>query len=75
MNNLQSIIVIAAVLVVVVSIWAIVYFLGRIITAKQIRRDLGDMPSGEELRTWYEKNNAIITYGDHSPIAKARDKP
>ena len=70
MNDLQTIIVIAAVLSVPVSIWAIVYFSARIITKNKIRRDLGDMPSAEELTTWYEQNNMIITYGKHSPTRK-----
>ena len=67
MNNLQSIIVIAAWLSVPVSIWAVLYFLGRIITQYKIRRDLGDMPTREELRDWYAQNNSIIQY---SPIDK-----
>jgi len=52
MDNLQSIIVIGAVLSVPVSIWAIVYFSARIITQKRITRDLGSMPSAEELTKW-----------------------
>ena len=67
MDNLQSIIVIGAVLSVPVSIWAIVYFSARIITQNKIRRDLGDMPSAEELSRWYEENNSIIQYREHSP--------
>ena len=70
MNNLQTIIVIAAVLSVPLSIWAIVYFSARIITQKRITRDLGNMPSHEELTAWYEQNNFIITYGQHSPTRK-----
>ena len=70
MNNLQSIIVIAAVLSLPVSVWAIVYFSARIITKNRIRRDLGDMPSEEELHAWYEQNNLIITYGQPSPTRK-----
>ena len=68
MNNLQTIIVIAAVLAVVVSIWAVYYFLARIITFYRIRRDLGDMPSAEELHAWYEQNNSIIRR-DHENAA------
>ena len=74
MNDLQTIIVIGAVLSVPVSIWAIIYFSARIIMQYRINRDLGNMPSQEELRAWYEQNNSIITYGQHSPIAKARGK-
>ena len=70
MNNLQTIIVIAAVLSVPLSIWAIVYFSARIITQKRITRDLGNMPSQEELTAWYEQNNLIITYGQPSPTRK-----
>ena len=70
MDNLQTIIVIGAVLSVPVSIWAIVYFSARIIIKNKIRRDLGDMPSAEELTKWYEQNNLIITYGKHSPTRK-----
>lgn len=60
MNNLQTIIVIAAALAIPVSIWVIVYFSAHIITHNKIRRDLGDMPSAEELHAWYEQNNSII---------------
>lgn len=70
MNNLQTIIVIGAALSVPVSIWAIVYFSARIITKNKIRHDIGDMPSAEELTKWYEQNNLIITYGQHSPTRK-----
>ena len=70
MNDLQTIIVIAAALSVPVSIWGIVYFAGRIITQYRVNRDLGNMPSQEELRAWYEQNNLMITYGKHSPIRK-----
>ena len=67
MNNLQSIITIAAALSIPVSIWAVIYFGSKIILQKRIRRDLGDMPSAEQLHAWYEQNNSIITYGQHSP--------
>ena len=70
MNNLSTIIVIAAWLSVPLSIWGIFYFLARIITHNRVRRDLGDMPSHEELRQWYENNNAIIEYRQHSPTEK-----
>ena len=70
MNNLAQIIVIAAWLSVPLSIWGILYFLARIITQNKIRRDLGSMPSAEELSQWYEQNNLIITYGQHSPTRK-----
>jgi hypothetical protein len=68
MNNLQTIIVIAAVLAVPVSIWAIIYFSARIITQHRITRDLGNMPSQEELRAWYEQNNSVLpAYLNHLP--------
>jgi len=70
MNNLQTIIVIAAVLSVPVSIWGIFYFLARIITDQRIKRDLGNMPSQEDLHAWYEQNNFIIQYKQHSPTEK-----
>jgi len=70
MNELSRIIVIAAGLSVPVSIWAIVYFLGRIVIHWRITRELGNMPSQDEIRELYERNNAIITYGQHSPTEK-----
>jgi hypothetical protein len=73
MSNLETIIVIAAVLAVVVSSWAIIYFAGLIITKYRIRRELGDMPSQEELREHYRLMNGAA-YGDYSPIAKPRGK-
>ena len=74
MNDLQTIIVIGAVLSVPVSIWAIVYFSARIITKNKIRRDLGDMPSAEELSQWYAENNSIIRYDDRSPTRKQQSR-
>ena len=71
MINLTQIIVIAAVLSVPVSIWAIVYFSARIITDQRIKRDLGNMPSQEELRAWYEENNSVLpAYINHLPTRK-----
>jgi hypothetical protein len=67
MNNLVQIIVIAAWLVVPVSIWAIVYFVACIIVQGQIRRNLGDMPSAEEIEKLYQRNNVIITREMGSP--------
>jgi hypothetical protein len=72
MDNLQTIIVIAAVLVIVISLWAIFYFGSRIITRARIRRDLGDMPSAEELSEWYRQNNDIIRYREHSPTREEK---
>lgn len=57
MFNLKEIIVVAAWLSIPVSIWAIVYFVGRIITRWHIRRHLGDMPSWEEIQEHYEQIN------------------
>jgi hypothetical protein len=65
MIDLNLIIVVAAWLAVVVSIWFIVYFSARIITHYWVRRELGDMPSAEEISRFYKINNAMI---DHSPI-------
>ena len=62
MDNLKIIIIIAAWLSVPLSIWGIFYFLARIITQNKIRRDLGDMPTREELSDWYAQNNSIIQY-------------
>jgi hypothetical protein len=70
MNNLAEIIVIAAWLIVPVSIWAIVFFFARIVTWWRIRRDLGDMPSLEEIQKLYEQNNSIISYQVRSPTDK-----
>lgn len=68
MNNLQLIIVIGAVLSLPVSIWAIIYFLARIIIHRRIRSDLGDMPSADEISAHYERNNAIVQYRDTPPL-------
>ena len=70
MNNLSQIIVIAAWLAVPLSIWGIIYFVGRIFVHFHIRKNLGDMPSAEEIHALYEKNNAIIQYKQHSPTEK-----
>ena len=70
MNNLQQIIVIAAWLSVPLSIWGIIYFVGRMVTHFHINKNLGDMPSAEEIHQLYEKNNAIIQYKQHSPTEK-----
>ena len=60
MDNLQTIIVIGAALSIPVSIWAVIYFGSKIILQHRIKRDLGNMPSQEELRAWYAQNNSII---------------
>jgi len=57
MNNLQSIIVIAAWIAVPVSLWVIVYFAIRIYVQKRIRAELGDMPSAEEISALYASIN------------------
>lgn len=68
MNNLHLIIAIAAGLSIPVSIWGIVYFLGRIIVHHRIRSQLGDMPSADEIHQHYERNNAIIQYKRTPPL-------
>jgi hypothetical protein len=68
MNNLQVIIATAAWLAIPVSIWAIVYFVGRMVTHLHIKRNLGDMPSIEEIHQHYERNNAIIEYRATPPF-------
>lgn len=78
MNNLVQIILIVAWLAVPVSIWGIVYFVGRIYLKWRIKKECGDMPSIEEIRALYEHNNAVIQYRDeywkayfdHSPTDK-----
>ena len=71
MNNLQIIIVIAASLSIPVSIWAIVYYVGRMVMHYKITRDLGDMPTREEVSAMYDQNNAVIMY---SPTARNKTK-
>ena len=70
MNNLQLIIVIAASMSIPVSIWGIFYFVGRMVTHYRITRDLGNMPSADEISEHYQANNAIIQYGEYSPTDK-----
>ena len=67
MDNLQTIIVIGAALSIPVSIWAGIYFGSKIFFQHRIKRDLGNMPSQEELSQWYAQNNSIIQYREHSP--------
>ena len=67
MINLSQIIVVVSWLVVVVSIWFIVYFVGRLVLHYWVRGQLGDMPSTDEISELYKINNAIIK---HSPIEK-----
>ena len=68
MNNLHLIIAIAAGLSIPVSIWAIIYFLARIIAQHRIRSALGDMPSAEEIHQHYQQNNNIIEYRNTPPL-------
>ena len=63
----MNIFIIAAWLAIPLSIWLIVYFGSRIITQHNIRKHLGDMPSAEEIQKYYEENNDIIQYKQHSP--------
>lgn len=74
MNNLEQIIVIAAWMAVPVSIWVIVFFLARIFVQWQIRRNLGDMPSADEIHKMYEQNNKIIRgEWDDEPLPRSRN--
>ena len=68
MNNLSIIIVICAGLSIPASIWAIVYFLARIIIHRRIRSELGDMPTREEIAKLYEQNNVTIIWRDTPPL-------
>ena len=68
----MNIIIIAAWLSIPLSIWLIVYFGSRIVTQYKIRRDLGDMPSAEEISKHYQQNNDIIQYRDHSPTREQK---
>lgn len=70
MFNLESILVLVSVFVSIASIWGIIYLAGRFYVRWLIKRDCGDMPSAEEIREMYEKNNAIIRYEKHPPIDK-----
>jgi len=69
----MNIFIIAAWLAIPLSIWLIVYFSARIITHYKIRRDLGDMPSAEEIQKLYQQNNDIIRYRGHLPIVDRSD--
>lgn len=68
----ELVIVILSVAVIALSLWAIMYFGGKIVLRLWIRDELGDMPSAEEISALYESNNRIIEYLDwdglnHSP--------
>lgn len=55
MNNLVDIVIVVAVVTIVISIWGIYYFIGRIVYT--LHRWDGDMPSPEELSEYYAKLN------------------
>lgn len=58
MFSLESILVLLSVVVIGISTWGFIYFAGRIYTAWKIRRDLGDMPSADEIAEHYKQINA-----------------
>ena len=65
MNNLNPIlselvITLCAFPLLVICIWAILYFSFMIYLRLRIRRDLGDMPSGQEVHELYEEINEKI---------------
>jgi hypothetical protein len=81
MNNLPQVItVIASVVVIAISSWALIYFSIRFYLRYQIRSQLGDMPSAEEIAKLYDRNNAIVEYRNfdglnHSPtVLESPDK-
>ncbi len=68
----ELVVSILSVIVIAVSLWGLVYFSIKIAVSFWIRRELGDMPSVEEISALYESNNRIIEYLDwdglnHSP--------
>jgi hypothetical protein len=67
MNNLTQIVIVAAWLIIPISIWGIIYYVARIAVWWHIRHNLGDMPSAEEIQKLYEQNNAIIEYRTTPP--------
>lgn len=64
MNNLETILTIAACLAGMISMGMIIYFGGRIWLHFYIRSKLGDMPSAEEIAELYESINS--TYKERS---------
>jgi len=57
MFNLVDILVAVSVLTIIISIWGIYYFVGKFITWLFDRKNLGDMPSAEEIHKLYERLN------------------
>lgn len=59
---MQSLIVIVSCLVSIVSLWGIIYFAWRIFIRRKVMFEDFNMPSSDELRELYEKNNVIIKH-------------
>lgn len=59
MNNLETILTIVSCMVIVVSIWMIMFFGFRIVEHFIIRRELGDMPSAEEIERLYSNIDKV----------------
>jgi len=57
MFNLVDILVAVSVLTIIISIWGIYYFVGKFIIWLFVRKNLGDMPSVEEIHELYERLN------------------
>ena len=61
---------IIAVLVIVISIWGMMYFLARIIIRFYVMYGKGNLPNSDELREMYKRNNAGVEYRNHSPTVE-----
>jgi hypothetical protein len=55
---LANLVVIAAAVVIPIAAWIIIYCAIRILVQANIRSELGDMPSPDELTSRYERMNA-----------------
>ncbi len=66
-------ITILAVSAIAISGWGIIYFAGKIARHFYIRRHLGDMPSLEEIRELYRKNNDQIEHPNLSPTREKQE--
>lgn len=66
----ELVITILAVTIIAISGWAIIYFVGKIIRDRYIKRNLGDMPGLDEIRELYRRNNEQIEHPNLSPSCK-----
>lgn len=69
----ELVVTILAVAIIAISGWAVIYFAAKIARHFYIKRNLGDMPSLDEIRELYRRNNEQIEHPNLSPTREKQE--